>query len=137
MAGMPSADVPAPVTSPSGDSGDPRVADVRARLDAAYQASATAPEKAAAKLAQQGKLYVRDRIALLLDETAQPVVEAGHLRFLAMLVEVLRAGGHTAPEPAARSVADLLEGTLVHTVSVRSRRVDVAELAAAVERLLH
>ena len=56
MAGMPSADVPAPVTSPSGDSGDPRVADVRARLDAAYQASATAPEKAAAKLAQQGKL---------------------------------------------------------------------------------
>lgn len=68
MAGMPSADVPAPVTSPSGDSGDPRVADVRARLDAAYQASATAPEKAAAKLAQQGKLYVRDRIALLLDE---------------------------------------------------------------------
>ena len=43
MAGMPSADVPAPVTSPSGDSGDPRVADVRARLDAAYQASATAP----------------------------------------------------------------------------------------------
>ena len=33
----------------------------------AYQASATAPEKAAAKLAKQGKLYVRDRIALLLD----------------------------------------------------------------------
>ena len=61
--GMPSAPDPAPVTS-----GDPRVADVRARLDAAYAASASAPERAAAKLAQQRKLYVRDRLALLLDE---------------------------------------------------------------------
>ena len=82
MAGMPSADVPAPVTSPSGDSGDPRVADVRARLDAAYQASATAPEKAAAKLAQQGKLYVRDRIALLLDEGS--FVEDGRYALVAV-----------------------------------------------------
>ena len=67
-AGMPPAPVSAPVAAGGGSpTGDPRVADVRARLDAAYAASASAPEKAAAKLAQQGKLYVRDRIALLLD----------------------------------------------------------------------
>ncbi len=48
--------------------GDPRVDDVRERFAAAYRASA-APltDAAAAKLAQQGKLYVRDRIALLVD----------------------------------------------------------------------
>ncbi|MFN8045954.1 MAG: acyl-CoA carboxylase subunit beta [Dermatophilaceae bacterium] len=77
---MPSAPDPAPVTSGGGPAtplpdagagagtGDPRVADVRARLAAAYEASASAPERAAAKLAQQRKLYVRDRLALLLDE---------------------------------------------------------------------
>ena len=42
--------------------------DVRARLEAAYAASATPSEAAAAKLAAHGKLYVRDRIDLLLDE---------------------------------------------------------------------
>ncbi|MBD3782596.1 MAG: acyl-CoA carboxylase subunit beta [Micrococcales bacterium] len=47
---------------------DPRVADVRSRLEAAHAASAAPSEKAAAKLASQGKLYVRDRLALLLDE---------------------------------------------------------------------
>lgn len=55
------------MTEPTPD-GDPRVADVRARLVAAHEASAAPTEKAAAKLASQGKLYVRDRIALLLDE---------------------------------------------------------------------
>lgn len=49
-------------------SGDPRVADVRERLATAYRASASAPEKAQAKLDRQGKIYVRDRIALLFDE---------------------------------------------------------------------
>ncbi|NNM46444.1 acyl-CoA carboxylase subunit beta [Knoellia koreensis] len=72
-----------PVTSPSetaspasaapfatgGDSGsDAKVTDVRGRLAAAYDASALPPEKAKAKLDSQGKLYVRDRIALLFDE---------------------------------------------------------------------
>lgn len=47
---------------------DPRVADLRARLGAAYQASAQPTEPARAKLEGQGKLYVRDRIALLFDE---------------------------------------------------------------------
>ncbi|MBR7743511.1 acyl-CoA carboxylase subunit beta [Phycicoccus sp. BSK3Z-2] len=47
---------------------DPRVADVRARLERAHAASAAPSEKAAAKLAAQDKLYVRDRIALLVDE---------------------------------------------------------------------
>jgi acetyl-CoA carboxylase carboxyltransferase component len=47
---------------------DPKVTDVRERLAAAYLASETAPEKAQAKLDAQGKLYVRERIALLFDE---------------------------------------------------------------------
>jgi acetyl-CoA carboxylase carboxyltransferase component len=47
---------------------DPRVQDVRKRLHEALDASAAPPEKAAAKLASQHKLYVRDRIALLVDE---------------------------------------------------------------------
>lgn len=47
---------------------DPRVADVRARLQAAYEASEKPTEKAKAKLDSQNKMYVRDRIALLFDE---------------------------------------------------------------------
>ncbi len=47
---------------------DPRVGDVRARLEAAYAASARPTTAGAAKLERQHKLYVRDRIALLLDE---------------------------------------------------------------------
>jgi acetyl-CoA carboxylase carboxyltransferase component len=54
-------------SSPAAPS-DPKVADVRARIEAAYAASAAPPEAAAAKLTQQGKIYVRDRIALLVDE---------------------------------------------------------------------
>jgi DNA-binding transcriptional regulator YbjK len=78
----------------------------------------------------------RARLALLLDETAQPAMDAGHRRFLAMLEAVLAEGGHPDPGPAARAVADLLEGALVHAVSTRSRRVDVEELANAVAQLL-
>jgi len=48
--------------------GDPRVADVRRRLQAAHVASAAPPATAAVKLASQNKLYVRERISLLLDE---------------------------------------------------------------------
>ena len=47
---------------------DERVADVRARLNAAWTASELAPDKAQAKLDAQGKIYVRDRIALLFDK---------------------------------------------------------------------
>ena len=43
------------------------VADLRGRLSASYAASERPSEAAAAKLAKQNKLYVRDRIALLLD----------------------------------------------------------------------
>ena len=50
------------------DGGDPRVADVRMRLNVAHAASATPPPKAAAKLVSQNKLYVRERISLLFDE---------------------------------------------------------------------
>ncbi len=78
----------------------------------------------------------RARLALLLDESAGPAMDAGHRRFLRMLEVVLEEGGHPDPEPAARAVSDLLEGALVHAVSVRSRRVDVQELTSAVERLL-
>lgn len=78
----------------------------------------------------------RARLALLLDETARPALDAGHHRFLEMLRAVLEEGGHRDPEPVARAVADLLEGALVHAVSVPSRRVDVAELTRVLERLL-
>ena len=47
---------------------DPSVGDLRERLAAAYQASAEPTERAKAKLDSQGKLYVRDRIAMLFDE---------------------------------------------------------------------
>ncbi|PRY60169.1 acetyl-CoA carboxylase carboxyltransferase component [Knoellia remsis] len=69
--------------------GDPRVADVRARLEAAHAASAAPTEKAAAKLASQNKLYVRDRIALLVDEGS--FVEDG--RFANALAPGLPADG--------------------------------------------
>ncbi|OFE14554.1 carboxylase [Humibacillus sp. DSM 29435] len=52
----------------TGQNGDPRVADVRERLEMAHRASGSAPEKAQAKLDRQGKIYVRERIALLFDE---------------------------------------------------------------------
>ena len=78
----------------------------------------------------------RARLALLLDETARAAMDAGHRRFLEMLEVVLEEGGHRDPGPAARAVADLFEGALVHAVSVRSRRVDVEELTWALERLL-
>ncbi|MEO7060039.1 MAG: acyl-CoA carboxylase subunit beta [Lapillicoccus sp.] len=47
---------------------DPRVADVRERLAAAYQASAKPTDKARAKLDSQGKIAVRERVDLLFDE---------------------------------------------------------------------
>jgi acetyl-CoA carboxylase carboxyltransferase component len=47
---------------------DPRVADLRARLEKAHADSAAPTDRARAKLDAQGKLYVRDRIALLFDE---------------------------------------------------------------------
>ncbi|GAB96762.1 acetyl-CoA carboxylase carboxyltransferase component [Kineosphaera limosa] len=57
----------APPTPPE-SGGDPRVGDIRKRLGAAHLASGTLSEAARAKLDRQGKLYVRDRIALLFDE---------------------------------------------------------------------
>ncbi|WP_353953782.1 acyl-CoA carboxylase subunit beta [Knoellia sp. S7-12] len=68
---------------------DPKVADVRRRLEIAHAASASAPEKAAAKLASQGKLFVRDRIALLVDEGS--FVEDG--RYANALAKGLPADG--------------------------------------------
>lgn len=57
------------MTPPSpGYPADPKVAEVRERLRAAHAASAAPTERARAKLDDQGKLYVRDRIDLLLDE---------------------------------------------------------------------
>ena len=47
---------------------DPKVQELRERLVAAHRASAAPTEAAAAKLAGQNKLYVRDRIALLVDD---------------------------------------------------------------------
>ena len=56
--------------------------------------------------------------------------------FRSMLEAMLAEGGHPAPGPAARAVSDLLDGALMHAASVRSRTIDVEELAGAVERLL-
>ncbi len=47
---------------------DPRVTSIRTRIEAAHAASDRPTPGAAATLAAQGKLYVRDRIAQLLDE---------------------------------------------------------------------
>ncbi|NYF99084.1 acyl-CoA carboxylase subunit beta [Janibacter cremeus] len=47
---------------------DPKVEDVRRRIAEAHAASERPTEKAAAKLESQNKLYVRDRIDLLVDE---------------------------------------------------------------------
>ena len=56
------------VTAEQQVDGDPRVADVRERLEKDYEATQTLSDKARAKLDSQNKLYVRDRIALLVDE---------------------------------------------------------------------
>ncbi len=69
--------------------GDPRVAGVRGRLEAAREASARPSARAAAKLEAQHKLYVRDRIALLLDHGS--FVEDG--RYANALAEGLPADG--------------------------------------------
>ncbi len=69
--------------------GDPRVGDVRRRLEGALEASARPTEAAAAKLAKQHKLYVRDRIALLTDDGS--FVEDG--RFANALAPGLPADG--------------------------------------------
>jgi len=53
------------------------VAELRARLDAAYAASAQPTQKGRARLDEQGKLAVRERIALLIDEGT--FVEDGRL----------------------------------------------------------
>ena len=60
----------APFAGPSAsEGGDPRVDSVRERFAAAYLAtSAPLTESLGAKLVQQNKLYVRDRIALLFDD---------------------------------------------------------------------
>ncbi|MGC1209044.1 MAG: acyl-CoA carboxylase subunit beta, partial [Ornithinimicrobium sp.] len=61
-----------PETSPSAD---PRVADVRQRLQAAYATTSAPDERGRAKLEAQHKLAVRERIDLLID--ADTFVEDG------------------------------------------------------------
>ena len=78
----------------------------------------------------------RARLALVLDETARPAMAAGHLRFLAMLESMLVEAEHPTPGATARAVSDLLEGALLHAVSVDTRSIDTAALTDAVERLL-
>ena len=56
---------------------DPRVADVRDRIEASLAASAAPTDAARAKLDTQHKMYVRDRVALLFDEGS--FVEDGRL----------------------------------------------------------
>lgn len=78
----------------------------------------------------------RARFALVLDETARPSVEAGHRRFVAMLSDLLEAGGHTDPPASAAAITHLLEGTLLHAVAIDASEVDPAAVSRAVQRLL-
>ncbi|MGL5857208.1 MAG: acyl-CoA carboxylase subunit beta [Angustibacter sp.] len=73
----------------AGYPGDPAVARARERFAAARAASAKPTPTAAQKLAAQGKLYVRDRIALLVDEGS--FVEDG--RYANALADGLPADG--------------------------------------------
>ncbi|MFV0462231.1 MAG: acyl-CoA carboxylase subunit beta [Nostocoides sp.] len=84
--GTPTDDARPPVED---SSADVAVAGLRERLAVAYAASAAPPEHAAAKLAGQRKLYVRERIDLLLDPGS--FVEDG--RYANSLVPGLPADG--------------------------------------------
>lgn len=53
---------------PSVAAGDARVREVRQRLAAAYEATTSLAPKARAKLDAQGKMFVRERVAMLFDE---------------------------------------------------------------------
>jgi acetyl-CoA carboxylase carboxyltransferase component len=77
------------VTDAAPHASDPRVTDVRKRLRAAYDASSAPSEKAAEKLAASAKLYVRERISLLVDE--ETFVEDG--RYANALAPGLPADG--------------------------------------------
>jgi acetyl-CoA carboxylase carboxyltransferase component len=88
-AGAQPPDAQPPFASGGDAGGDPRVADIRKRFATAYAASAAPPERAAAKLASQRKLYVRDRIALLFDDGS--FVEDG--RFANAMASGLPADG--------------------------------------------
>ena len=68
---------------------DPKVQALRERLVAAHAASDAPTDKAAEKLAGQNKLYVRERISLLVDEGS--FVEDG--RYANALAEGLPADG--------------------------------------------
>ncbi|WP_347353369.1 acyl-CoA carboxylase subunit beta [Intrasporangium sp.] len=92
---MPPTDLPTQAPAQPGpfatdsDGGDPRIADVRSRLNAAWTGSARPTVKAKAKLDSQGKIYVRDRIAQLFDEGS--FVEDG--RYANSLAKGLPADG--------------------------------------------
>ncbi|WP_116112708.1 acyl-CoA carboxylase subunit beta [Austwickia chelonae] len=51
-----------------GPGSDRRVGDIRTRLNAAHDSTAEVPPRARAKLDSQGKIFVRDRVAMLFDE---------------------------------------------------------------------
>jgi propionyl-CoA carboxylase beta chain len=115
------------------DDADPRVAGVRARLQAALTASAAPTEQAAAKLASQHKLYVRDRIALLLDDGS--FVEDG--RFANARAGGLPADGVVTGRGAVRgrAVVVIANDPTVKAGSWGARTVE--KIVRATEAALH
>lgn len=76
------------------------------------------------------------RARLVLSLAYPEEVRAGHSRLLAGLVELLTAAGIDDPASRAVSVAALLDGTILHTLTVSPGPVDRAELARAIRALL-
>ncbi len=63
-------------------------------------------------------------------------VRAGHARLLASLVRLLASAGIDDPQLRAVGVAALLDGTLLHTLTVSPGPVDRAGLERSIRRLL-
>lgn len=76
---------------------------------------------------------LRARLALLLEDVA---LDEAHHRFLGVLRGALVDLGHPDPDPVARAATDLLEGALVHAVSMPSRPIKPDELSTALAHLI-
>lgn len=76
------------------------------------------------------------RARLVLSLAYPEDVRAGHARLLAGLVELLTAAGIDDPAARAVWVAALLDGTILHTLTVSPGPVDRVGLARAIRALL-
>lgn len=92
------------------------------------------------RLTTERRTHTRARLMLFLDRPEQ--FEAGHRQLLTFAQQILARHLHTAGSPAdleatARAVAALLDGVLLHAVTVRAGEpLDEASLRLALERLV-